>query len=45
MQLMQAITLIAPGGPENLILAEVPRPEPKPGEVLIRIAAAGVNAP
>lgn len=31
------------GGPEVLEVAEVPRPEPDSGEVLIRIRAAGVN--
>jgi putative PIG3 family NAD(P)H quinone oxidoreductase len=33
------------GGPEVLILAEGPRPEPEPGEVLIKVAAAGINRP
>ncbi len=33
------------GGPEVLMLAEGPRPEPGPGEVLIRVAAAGINRP
>jgi NADPH2:quinone reductase len=42
---MKAIVATRPGGPEVLQLAEVPRPEPRPGEVLIRVAAAGVNAP
>lgn len=40
---MQAITIPAPGGPEVLTLAEVPDPFPGPGEVLIDIAAAGLN--
>jgi NADPH2:quinone reductase len=31
------------GGPEVLVLAEGPRPEPGPGEVLIKVAAAGIN--
>jgi NADPH:quinone reductase-like Zn-dependent oxidoreductase len=31
------------GGPEVLELADVPRPEPGPTEVLVRTAAAGVN--
>jgi NADPH:quinone reductase-like Zn-dependent oxidoreductase len=31
------------GGPEVLVLEEVPTPEPGPTEVLVRIAAAGVN--
>lgn len=42
---MKAIVVTRPGGPEVLELAEVPMPEPKPGEVLIKVAAAGVNAP
>ncbi len=33
------------GGPEVLVLAEGPRPEPGPGEVLIKVAAAGINRP
>lgn len=33
------------GGPEVLVLAEGPRPELGPGEVLIRVAAAGINRP
>lgn len=37
------IEIKAPGGPEMLVPATRPVPEPKPGEVLIRIAAAGVN--
>lgn len=31
------------GGPEVLELAELPRPVPSPGEVLIRVGRAGVN--
>lgn len=37
------IEITKPGGPEVLVPATRPVPEPKPGEVLIRIAAAGVN--
>ena len=33
------------GGPETLVLTERPVPEPKSGEVLIRVYAAGVNFP
>ena len=40
---MQAITIPTPGGPESLVPADVDRPEPAAGEVLVRVAAAGVN--
>lgn len=42
---MQAIEIIEPGGPEVLQACERPLPEVGPGEVLIRVAAAGVNRP
>ena len=42
---MQAIEISAPGGPEMLRLVERPVPEPGLDEVLIRVAAAGVNRP
>ena len=44
-KLMQAIEISAPGGPEMLRLAERPVPQPGPDEVLVRVAAAGVNRP
>ncbi|MCP3735849.1 NAD(P)H-quinone oxidoreductase [Sphingomonas sp. RP10(2022)] len=42
---MQAIDPEAPGGPEVLRPVERPVPQPGGGEVLIRVAAAGVNRP
>lgn len=42
---MQAIIARAPGGPEVLELVTRPHPTPGPGEVLIAVAAAGVNRP
>lgn len=42
---MRAIDPSAPGGPEVLTVVERPVPAPGPGEVLIRVAAAGVNRP
>lgn len=42
---MTAIDPEAPGGPEVLVPVERPVPAPGPGEVLIRVAAAGVNRP
>lgn len=42
---MRAVAIDTPGGPEVLRLASVPTPEPRAGEVLIRVLAAGVNRP
>ena len=42
---MIAIEISKFGGPEVLVPAERPRPVPAPGEVLIKVAAAGVNRP
>jgi NADPH2:quinone reductase len=42
---MTAIEISEPGGPEVLRPAERPVPQPGAGEVLIRVAAAGVNRP
>ena len=42
---MKAIDPAAPGGPEVLALVARPVPAPGPGEVLVRVAAAGVNRP
>lgn len=44
-QTMQAIDPETPGGPDVLRLVERPVPQPGAGEVLIRVAAAGVNRP
>src|SRR5436190_17899240 len=41
--LMKAAALQQYGGPEVLKLQELPRPEPKDDEVLVRVIAAGVN--
>jgi len=40
---VRAIIATAAGGPEVLQLTDVPDPRPEPGEVLVRVAAAGVN--
>lgn len=42
---MCAIEIAAPGGPEQLRLASRPTPRPGAGEVLVKVAAAGVNRP
>jgi len=40
---MRAIRQHTLGGPGVLVVEEVPKPEPGPTEVLVRVAAAGVN--
>lgn len=40
---MKAVTIVRFGGPEVLEVAEMPKPQPGPGEVLVRVAAATVN--
>jgi putative PIG3 family NAD(P)H quinone oxidoreductase len=40
---MKAITIPEAGGPEALVLSDVDTPEPGPGEVRIKVVAAGVN--
>lgn len=42
---MQVIQTTGPGGPEVLVTASRPVPVPGPGEVLVKVAAAGVNGP
>lgn len=42
---MKAIEISQPGGPEVLTLVERPKPELKPGQVLIKVKAAGINRP
>lgn len=44
-QSMRAIETKGAGGPEVMRLAEMPLPELRPGEILIRVEAAGVNRP
>lgn len=42
---MRAVEIAKPGGPEVLVPASRPLPVPKPGEILVKVAAAGVNRP
>jgi NADPH2:quinone reductase len=42
---MTAVEISRPGGPEVLKPVKRPLPRPGPGEVLIKVAAAGVNGP
>ena len=40
---MRAVVVQDPGGPEVLVVREVPEPVAGPGEVVVQVAAAGVN--
>jgi len=42
---MRVVEIESPGGPEVLRLGERPVPQPAPGELLIRVAASGINRP
>ncbi len=42
---MKALLSIAPGGPETLVLGELPNPVPGPGEVRLAVRACAVNYP
>ena len=42
---MRAVEIAKPGGPEVLRPAQRPVPQPKPTEILVKVAAAGVNRP
>ena len=40
---MKSILVSEPGGPEKLVLADVADPSPGEGEILVSVAAAGLN--
>src|SRR5882757_5776481 len=40
---MKAIQLKKTGGPEALEFVEIPVPQPKSGEAVVKVAASGVN--
>ena len=42
---MTAIEISAPGGPDVLKPKTLPVPKPGPGQILVKVAAAGVNRP
>ncbi len=42
---MKAMLSYQPGGPDTLVLSDLPDPVPGPGEVLIGVKACGVNYP
>ena len=42
---MRVVEVPTPGGAGNMQLGERPRPQPRPDDVVVRVAAAGVNGP
>jgi NADPH:quinone reductase-like Zn-dependent oxidoreductase len=42
---MRALLSHAPGGPETLVVEDLPDPGPGPGDLLVRVRAAAVNYP
>ena len=42
---MRAVEISQPGGPDVLRLAEVPKPAAQANEIVVKVAAAGVNRP
>src|ERR1700752_1052353 len=40
---MRAVVIQKFGGPENLVIKEIPDPEPEPGHVVIQVKAFGIN--
>ncbi len=44
-QTMTAVAISIPGGPEVLQATSMPTPKPSAGQVLVKVAAAGVNRP
>ena len=45
MSTMKALLSKAPGGPDTLVIEDLPTPEPGRGEVRIQVAACGINFP
>ncbi len=43
MATMKAVRIHEFGGPDALVYEDAPKPEPKEGEVLVKVAAAGIN--
>ncbi|HAP58973.1 MAG TPA: alcohol dehydrogenase, partial [Cytophagales bacterium] len=41
---MKALVYHRYGGPEQLQVAEVPKPQPRKGEILVRVRACGLNS-
>jgi len=42
---MRAVQVISPTGPTDVVVRDVPEPEPKPGEVLVEVHSVGISFP
>ncbi|HEV7319565.1 MAG TPA: NAD(P)H-quinone oxidoreductase [Ensifer sp.] len=42
---MSFVDLPAPGGPENMVIRKGPLPQVRPGDILVRVEASGINRP
>ena len=42
---MRAVQVISPTGPADVVVHDVPEPEPKPGEVLVEVRSVGISFP
>ncbi|NEP06396.1 MAG: zinc-binding alcohol dehydrogenase, partial [Okeania sp. SIO4D6] len=40
---MKALVLDKPGTPDSLLMAEMPLPQPKAGEIRVKVHAVGLN--
>ena len=40
---MKAAYIEQPGPPDNIVYGDLPQPQPKPGQVLVRVKAVSVN--
>src|SRR6478735_9577548 len=42
---MRAVQVISPTGPADVVVHDVPEPEPQPGEVLVEVRSVGISFP
>ena len=42
---MRAVLSVEPGGPDSLVIDELPSPEPGEGQVVLDVKAVGINYP
>jgi NADPH:quinone reductase len=42
---MRAVQVLQPTGPADVVVRDIPEPEPKPGEVLVEVRSVGISFP